>query len=293
MSSLISLAELEAQPKAFTIVDVRLAEDYQDGHIPGALNHCVFEVVFLERLRQAIPDPTTPLVVYGASAQSHEARMAVEKLERAGYTAVQEFRPGWAGWPGQPPSAPTPASAPPLNGRHLINLEESRIEWTGRNLLNKHYGSLHFASGYLDFQDGRLTGGNFAFDLASLTCHDLKDSPLHPVLLHHLWDHDFLDVEHHPTAGYTITSAEIHSHLPPGSPNLSIQGELSLKGITRPLALSAVAGLSSEGKPAAQATVQFDRTEWNILYGSGKFFHRLGGHLVNDLIEIQVKIITA
>ncbi len=31
-------------------------------------------------------------------------------------------------------------------------------------------------------------------------------------------------------------------------------------------------------------------TKWNILYGSGKFFARLGKHLVNDLIAIQLNV---
>ena len=39
------------------------------------------------------------------------------------------------------------------------------------------------------------------------------------------------------------------------------------------------------------ATLAFDRTLWGSIYGSGKFFRRLAGHLVNDLVEIQVKVV--
>ena len=31
----------------------------------------------------------------------------------------------------------------------------------------------------------------------------------------------------------------------------------------------------------------------NVLYGSGKWFRHLGGHLVNDLVELQLRIVTA
>lgn len=34
-----------------------------------------------------------------------------------------------------------------------------------------------------------------------------------------------------------------------------------------------------------------DRTKWNIVYGSTRFFEHLGKHLVFDLIGIQVRII--
>ena len=36
-----------------------------------------------------------------------------------------------------------------------------------------------------------------------------------------------------------------------------------------------------------------DRTDWGVLYGSGRFFRRLAGHLVNDSIELQLRLLTA
>lgn len=50
--------------------------------------------------------------------------------------------------------------------------------------------------------------------------------------------------------------------------------------------------MTAEGKAAAQASFTIDRTQWGVIYGSGKFFKRLSGHLVNDLIEFQIKIVT-
>lgn len=47
-------------------------------------------------------------------------------------------------------------------------------------------------------------------------------------------------------------------------------------------------GLTPDGIPAAQATIAFDRTVWGSIYGSARFFHRLGMHLLNDL---QVRIV--
>ena len=41
----------------------------------------------------------------------------------------------------------------------------------------------------------------------------------------------------------------------------------------------------------AEANFDIDRTRWNIVYGSGKFFEKLGMHLVNDLVSIQLKIV--
>ena len=52
------------------------------------------------------------------------------------------------------------------------------------------------------------------------------------------------------------------------------------------------AGITAEGKAAAQASFAIDRTRWNVKYGSGRLFRNLGGHLVNDMIELQLRIVS-
>jgi len=67
---------------------------------------------------------------------------------------------------------------------------------------------------------------------------------------------------------------------------------LNLKGTDGGIDFLVTTGITPEGKLAAQASFTIDRTRWNVIYGSGKFFRSLGGHLVNDLIEIQLRIVT-
>lgn len=55
--------------------------------------------------------------------------------------------------------------------------------------------------------------------------------------------------------------------------------------------IDATTGLTPEGKPAAQATFSLDRTHWGAIYGSARFFQRRGMHLVNDLIDLQLRIV--
>ena len=49
--------------------------------------------------------------------------------------------------------------------------------------------------------------------------------------------------------------------------------------------------MDAEGRFVAQAHFDFDRTLWNVVYGSGRLFEKLGMHLVNDLISLQLKIV--
>jgi polyisoprenoid-binding protein YceI len=296
-STLITAAQLkqafgESNPPL--LLDVRLEDDFHCCHISGAKNNCVYEVVFMERMGKLAPDQSAPICVYGAAGDSLESRIAAEKLTRAGYSHVQEFRDGLRGWKagGFPLENGTPVGAPLAiaDGVHDLDLEESHVEWTGRNLLNRHHGSIKLKDGSLRFEKGILVGGEVIFDMSSITCENLTGTPLHDVLVGHLKSDDFFDVERYPTARFEIISSEVLDDKS-GAPNLAVHGRLTLKNVTDSVEFTAAAGVTPEGQPAAQAAFAFDRTKWNVLYGSGRFFHRLAGHLVNDLIEVQVRMV--
>lgn len=278
------------------LLDVRLADDYAASHLEGAVNNCVFEVAFADRLTETVPDPSARTVVYGANGESREAAMAAEKLDRAGFTDVEVLEGGLEAASRESLPLVTGEPVPPtpriVDGGHPVDVDESRVEWTGRNLLNRHWGTAPIRSGTLVFRDGMIASGEIRIDLRGIACTDLADSDLHDVLIEHLHSDDFFDVENHPEAVLRLLSARKIEGAAEGAPNLRLDGELSLRGETHPIALEAVAGVTPEGKAAAQASFLIDRTTWGILYGSGKFFHRLAGHLVHDLIDFDVKIVT-
>ena len=292
------LAELLSSPRPPLLVDVRPDTVYAKGHLPGAKNNCVFEIAFPDRMKDVAPDLSAPICVYGECTDSQESLMAAEKLCRAGYEEVFELRCGIEDWTaaGKPVERSSPdlsPASPDLQGRIAIDLKESRIRWIGRNLLNLHEGLLALKSGHLDFDAGKVTGGEFVIDMRSIRSTDLEGDELHDVLIRHLMDHDFFEVETYPEARFAIRSATPLDEVQAGAPNLKIDGTLTLKDVTAPLTFTAISGLTDDGKAAAQASFAIDRTKWNVKYGSGRLFRNLGGHLVNDLIELQLRIVTA
>ena len=102
----------------------------------------------------------------------------------------------------------------------------------------------------------------------------------------------FFDTELYPMAGFRLLSAVRVPEATTGAPNLRCAGELTLKERTLPLHFEAAAGRTPEGAFAAQAVLAFDRTQWGVFYGSGRYFRNLGMHLVNDLIEVSVRVVT-
>ncbi len=282
----LTLSELNALTDAH-LLDVRSAASFQAGALPSAVNNCVFEVVFLSRMPEAW-SPHQTVVVIGQSEESQEAVMAAEKLDRAGFTDVRILAGGMdaAGYP-----VPAPVS-PAFDGELLLDLERSTLQWTGRNLLNKHTGTLGLSAGCLSFSKGTLTGGDMTLDWDSLQCEDLAGTELHDVLMHHLKDHDFFDVGAFPAPEIALTSARPLPGGTDGAPTLELTADLTMKGVTRPVTFPVTTGVDPDGGFALNGHLEFDRTDWNVRYGSGKLFRNLGMHLVNDRIELGVNLVT-
>ena len=277
------------------LLDVRLEPDFEAAHLPGAMHQCVFEVGFLPAIRARINDRQTLICVYGHGPDSYETRMACAKLLREGYANTMDYREGLQGWVAAggeleqgPPVNPTPT---PTDGTYALDLVECRIEWLGRNLLNKHWGTIAIQQGTVILQAGKPEGGELVIDMTDLVCTDLVGDPLHDVLIDHLKSDDFFDVQNYPTCTYTITGSTRLQPDQPGRTNLRLDGVLSLKDVRAPLSIDLCTGLTPDGRFAAQGAFRLDRTRWNVLYGSGQFFERLGGHLVNDTVELQLRLL--
>lgn len=80
--------------------------------------------------------------------------------------------------------------------------------------------------------------------------------------------------------------------MPEGTTTHRVTGDLTLRGQTHAIEFEVSAGRTPEGKMAAQAAFSIDRTKWGVIYGSGKFFSRIAGHLVNDFLEFQLRVLT-
>jgi rhodanese-related sulfurtransferase len=85
---LTAVDQLIAGNPPAVVLDVRLEEDHRQVRLPGSRNACVFKMTFLEDVSALGLDRDQPIVIYGAAAESHESRMAADKLDRAGYRSV-------------------------------------------------------------------------------------------------------------------------------------------------------------------------------------------------------------
>ncbi len=92
MEKAMSLMETE---KDYVILDVRTQEEFQQGHIPGAI--CVPNETIGKEPVPALPEKDQLILVYCRSG--NRSKQAAGKLAAAGYTQVVEFG-GIRDWPG-------------------------------------------------------------------------------------------------------------------------------------------------------------------------------------------------
>lgn len=298
MVSAAVLRDMSGKGLAYTLVDVLPPEYFQSRHIPGAVNVCVYEVVFLERMESLCPDRSAPLVVYSASHRCMGAQDAAEKLLDAGYEDVTVCLDGLEGWaeagcPLEGSLEPVPPS-PEVLGIEQADLEVdpagSRIEWTGRSRTGRHVGGVALSRGSLVIREGRLAAGSFTLDMTSLHNDDIQDGLLRGILVAHLSSRDFLNVAEHPEAFFETTRVLPLVCGTPGAANHDVEGQLTLRGQTRDLNFPATVERLDDGRIAVEAHFDLDRTRWGVNYGSGRFFEKLGMHLVHDLVSIQLRL---
>lgn len=268
-------------------------EIFDAKRIPGSRNACVYEMTFPDQVEKAGGARGREIVAYGAGQGSRDAATAAEKLAAAGYTRVRVFDGGLAEWE----AAGLPfegggdlPSAPGAEGVYRVNVEDSVVRWTGRNLFNHHNGTVRLASGELAIRDGALAAAKFTADLRTIRNEDIPDSKMAAQLIAHLESDDFFDVARHPFAEFVASSAEPIAHSTVGTPNFRLKGAFTLRGVSQELEFPIVVAAQNAKRVTGQAQVELDRTRFGSIYGSGKFFRFLGQHVVNDQVHLHIKI---
>ncbi len=290
-SSLHQLLSAASPPR---LLHVLPEEVFAAARLPGSVHACIYEVSFPEKVAAVLPDKAAPVVVYGSDALSLEAAEAAEALRAAGYVDVSVYEDGLAGWraAGQPleghgtlPGAPQPA-----DGTYAVDIAESIVRWTGRNLFNHHSGTVRLAGGQLRLLEGRLVSASFDVAVDTIACEDIADGSVNCMLIDHLKSADFFEVAKHPVASFVASAAEPIEGATEGRPNFQLAGTLTVRGVSRPVEFPAVVAVNPEGRLTGQACLDLDRTEFGSIYGSGRLFRFLGQHVVNDVIHLHLKI---
>jgi polyisoprenoid-binding protein YceI len=167
----------------------------------------------------------------------------------------------------------------PPAGRYAFDPAHTTIGFVARHMLSKVRG--HFAE-----YDGEVTVGDTPEDssvqieikAASITTdQQMRDD--------HLRSGDFLESETHPTLTFRSTGVRVGE-----GPAFELDGDLTIRGITRPVTLQAEflghgPGMQGGTLAAFSAKTTIDREDWDLTWNVAV---ETGGFLVGKKVDIVI-----
>jgi polyisoprenoid-binding protein YceI len=162
-----------------------------------------------------------------------------------------------------------------------VNKTASSIAWLAKKVTGEHNGTVGISAGALNVDGNKLIGGNFTIDLKTIKALDITDPGYNQKFIGHITSGDFFEIEKFPTASFVITKVAGNQ----------VTGNLTVKGITKSITFPAEIAVKG-GKVTAKANITIDRTDFNIKYGSKKFFDSIGDKAIYDDFALTVSLVS-
>jgi polyisoprenoid-binding protein YceI len=172
---------------------------------------------------------------------------------------------------------------------YKINAQQTKLGWVGKKVTGQHNGTFAVKEGSLEVKGGKITGGSFVLDMTKIVCEDLTDKETNGKFIGHLNSPDFFDVAKHPTGSFAIKKATATGKNGK-TEKYKIDGELTLKGITKPVSIEADVTMAGK-KVTAVSAFKINRTQWDMKFRSGSFFENLGDKMIYDDVELSLNAV--
>ena len=169
-----------------------------------------------------------------------------------------------------------------------VDAQKSTVEWYAEKVTGKHNGTIKLISGEIANNHGKF-GGKFVIDMTSLICTDLEGGAK-TKLEGHLKSDDFFAVKSHPTATFEISNMTPISGAKVGTPNYTVAGKMTIKGITKDMTFPATVNFSGSNM-IATADLIIDRSKFDVRYGSKSFFADIGDKAIYDEFTMKLKLV--
>ncbi len=159
-------------------------------------------------------------------------------------------------------------------------VEKTTLSWLGEKVLGQHTGTILLKSGWLNWNNNTITGGEFLIDMTSIKDDDGSDK-----LEGHLKSDDFFGVEKYPASRLVLKESTSFE-----KGTATVKGDLTIKGITNPVEFRATLQKNDEGMWFF-TNIVVDRSKFNVRYGSGSFFDNLGDKTIYDEFKLKVNLL--
>jgi polyisoprenoid-binding protein YceI len=165
--------------------------------------------------------------------------------------------------------------------KYTIDTGKSTLTWFCKKVGGQHNGAVKLSEGSLIFDGNTLKGGTFTVNMPSMTIDDGGAN-----VLDDLKSDNFFSVSKYPTSIFTITKVT-----PSGADQVTITGNLTIKGITNPITFPATVKKQDNTVVAVAKGIKVDRTKFDIKYRSIAFFTTIGNKAIDDEFEVSVSLV--
>ncbi|RSK42380.1 YceI family protein [Hymenobacter perfusus] len=168
------------------------------------------------------------------------------------------------------------AAARPATDTYQINPAASRVTWTGYAEVGSYApsGTVQLRRGTFAYDGRTLRAGRFEFDMRTIEQEQAQ-------LAEHLRGPDFFDVATHPTAVFVLSEVRAGR----------ASGQLTLRGITKPVQFPLTLTPLPGGPLRATGTVTLDRTQFGINHNSSSFFQNLGSYAIRNEFTLAFDVV--
>jgi polyisoprenoid-binding protein YceI len=166
----------------------------------------------------------------------------------------------------------------------------STLGWEGKAVTHGHNGTMNFSSGELLVKGNSIVGGTVTVDMKTMKATDIKDAESQGKFVGHMSSDDFFGATTYPTSTFKIVSVTPIKGAAKDADNVTIAGDMTIKGVTQRISFPAKAGVKG-GIASATGKVTIDRTKFGLKYGSKSFFDSLGDKAINDTFDLTFNVI--
>ncbi|MDD0851780.1 YceI family protein [Halobacteriovorax sp. GB3] len=156
-----------------------------------------------------------------------------------------------------------------------VDTAKSEFKWKGTKVTGEHYGLIKVKDGNVVLKDGKIDKGNVVMDMGSIDVTDLSGE-WKDKFLTHIKSGDFFEISKYPEAKLEIK----------GIKGDKIQGVLEIKGKKGNVEIP----YKKDGKTYS-GKLTFDRTKFDMVYGSGDFFKNLGDKMIHNEVQVDFKVV--
>lgn len=172
---------------------------------------------------------------------------------------------------------------------YTVDIKSSVLRWKGSKNAGSHNGTIQLQSGMISTDENVIVAGSFTVNMKTIVDQDLKDPKENKKLVDDLSSDNFFDVERFSTSSFRITEATQLKEPDASGNNYSIQGNLTIKDVTKNITIPAQVTINPN-ELTAKSQFSISRKEFKLKYAKGKIFRGIGDSIIHDTIEFNLDL---